>query len=65
MKRKVKWEDVYSDFRARHPNLKKMVMHWEPYDYLTIIIYISDGQMLIYDYINHTATFLSEDKRKK
>lgn len=53
---KVTFDSIYSDFRRRHPNLRKEVIHWKPYDYLKIKVYLFDGMILVYDYWSHTAT---------
>ena len=61
---KVTFDNIYADFRRRHPNLKKEVIHWKPYNYLKIKVYLFDGMILIYDYWNHIATVCKENWKR-
>ena len=36
---KVTYEDVYQEFRRRHPNLSKRIRAYSPYGYATIRMY--------------------------
>ena len=54
---KVTWRDVLMDFKQRHPNLAKMVVDYRPYDYGTIIVYLNDGQTMLYDYTTKRGRF--------
>lgn len=55
---KLPWKHIYSDFRQRHPNLKKHVLHWCPHDYATIVLWMDDGVMFTYNYDMHQLKFL-------
>lgn len=57
-KRKVTWSDIFDDFKIRHPNLKSKAIHYQPHDYLTIVIWFSDGMKMEYDYFTHTGKFV-------
>lgn len=60
MQEKITWENVYEDFIFRHPNLAKMCVWWRPQDYLTILLYLSDGMQVVYDYSNKRSIFLKD-----
>lgn len=60
MSNKLQWEDVYKDFRTRHPNLCKGVVYWCPHDYAVIKIFFDDGKLGIYSYLEHKVVFLKE-----
>ena len=55
---KVAWKDIYKDFRDRHPNLKKEIVDWRPYDFLTIMLQLSSGERLVYEYITKDVKFI-------
>lgn len=61
---KITFDDIYSDFRRRHPNLRKEVIHWKPYDYLKIKVYLFDGMILVHDYWTHVATVCKENWKR-
>lgn len=58
MSKKIKWSDIYKDFRMRHPNLKKMVTDWKPHDYLTILLRLNDGSQITYEYMTRDTKFI-------
>lgn len=60
MSNTISWRTVYADFRSRFPNFKKHVIHWHPYDFLTIKLYLDDGTKCKYCYIDHKVTFLKD-----
>lgn len=60
MSKKITWNKIYQDFKQRHPDLRKKVTHWCPYDYLTIELWIDDGTRMIYDYWSHMAKFIKK-----
>lgn len=62
MAKKITWQSVYDDFKKRYPNFKKQVMHWQPYDFLTIMLYLDDGNKCIYNYTDHRIVFVKEVK---
>lgn len=55
---KIAWRTIYTDFRSRHPRLKKEVVGWEPYDFMKIKIGFKDKSTMIYDYFDHRGTWL-------
>ena len=57
MNEKITWDDVYKDFKSRHPKLCKGVRDYRPYAYLQIIVYFTDGTQMIYDYMSHQGTW--------
>lgn len=48
--KKVTWNDVYKDFRKRHPKMRKHTVGFQPYDFAEVVVYIDDGRKLIYNY---------------
>ena len=59
MNKKITFKKIYKDFKDRHPNLKKTIAYWRPYDYLRIIMIANDGVRMIYDYSDHKVTFVN------
>ena len=56
----VKWEDIYKQFYKLYPLTRDKVMHWCPRDQLTITIYLEDGSLASYNYLNHRLKYLNE-----
>lgn len=54
-KRKVTWKDILDHFKEVYPNLSKGVMDYRPYDYMTIVVYFTDGSRMAYDDIKKRA----------
>lgn len=59
MSKKITWNVIYKDFKSRHPSLRKEVVYWRPYDYATILLYMSDGRYATYNYDRRAVRFLS------
>lgn len=55
MREKMTFEDVYKLFRTRFPNLSKEVIHWRPYSFGTILVYLEDGRKMTYDVTTNIA----------
>ena len=47
---KITWKKVFEDFKERWPSLRRKVIHWQPYNYATIIIYFAEGERSLYNY---------------
>lgn len=62
MRKKITWKMVYSDFRLRFPNFKKQAIHWQPYDYMTIVLHLKDGGRCTYCYLDRKITFLKNER---
>lgn len=60
MAAKITWADIYKEFRSKYPTLRKRVIGWQPYGYLTIILTCDDGVKLVYDYLKKQCLFLEE-----
>lgn len=60
MDRKITWRMIHADFKSRFPNFRKHVIHWHPYDVLTIKLYLDDGKKCIYNYDEHRVTFIKD-----
>lgn len=60
MNKKLTWNMINHDFRSRHPDLRKGVTYWRPYDFATILLYFKDGRLATYNYDKHSLCFLEE-----
>lgn len=57
---KISWNAIYTDFRERHPLSGRKIKDWRPYDQLTILLYVSDGSKITYNYLDKTVRILDE-----
>lgn len=57
MSQKLNWNDVYQDFRKRHPRLSRMSLNYIPKSYAEILIYLKDGTKLVYNYDTRRVRF--------
>lgn len=55
--KKITWANIYKEFRKRFPNLAKKAIHYEPNDFMKIVIFMSDGTKMTYDYLNNQLKF--------
>lgn len=62
---KITWKKIYDDFKKRHPTLSKMVIDYRPYNYATILIFLTDGTRMTYNYDEKRAIFVANKKNKK
>ena len=60
MSERLAWIDIYKDFKSRFPRLAKDVGDYRPYSYMTIILYLNDGTMMLYDMEVHRVTILGK-----
>lgn len=58
MNEKITWDDVYKDFKTRHPRLSKDVCDYRPYAYLQIQIWFKNDRKMIYDYMTHRGSWV-------
>lgn len=58
--KKVTWKKIRRDFKNVYPNLSKMSVYYKPYGYAQIVVYLSDGIEVIYDYDLKRAWVLPE-----
>lgn len=56
MSSKVTWKDIFEDFKKHNPVLCAHGMHYEPYEFLTIKVWLNDGEIALYDYFNKKIT---------
>lgn len=56
--KKITWTVIFEDFERRHPNLSKKVASWCSHDYATILIYMTDGMRLVYNYDTKMAVIV-------
>lgn len=60
--KKVRWEDIYKDFRSKHPRLAKSVIHWQPYAYATVVITFKGGSKGLYNHDEQKMVWLNFNK---
>lgn len=58
MDKRITWSDIYKDFQQRYPRLSKIAVHYQPSDYLTILITFSDGLKMAYDYARSRGRYV-------
>lgn len=51
------WRKIYDDFKSRHPNLSRMSVRYDPYDYAEILVYLNNGMKLSYNYDSRLVNF--------
>jgi len=59
-KRKITWAEIYKEFRQSFPNYAKKAAHFEPKGFLEILIFMTDGTKMTYDYFYKRVRFGSE-----
>lgn len=59
MSDKITWSDILSDFKKKYPKLSRRMIDYRPYGYMTIIISLTDGEKVIYDFFDRKVCFLS------
>lgn len=47
--RKVAWKDIFENFKMVYPRLSKEAKDFKPHDYMSIMIFMTDGSKMIYD----------------
>ena len=57
---KITWKELYSEFRKTYPTLSKLAVWYRPQDWMTILIYFSDGTKIKYDGFEKKAAFVEE-----
>lgn len=57
-KRQVTWKDIFNNFKTVYPNLSKGVADYRPYDYMTIVVYFTDGSRMTYDDVKKRAKLI-------
>ena len=58
------WNKVYKDFKKTYPSLSKDCVHFHPQGFMTIVVYLSDGTKLSYNYETGRAVVLKDRWRK-
>lgn len=58
MATKLKWEDIYKDFRRRYPSTRDKILNWRPYGFATIEVKLKDGTVFHYNYDDARAVFV-------
>ncbi len=47
--RKVTWKDIFENFKMVYPRLSKEAKNFKPYNYMSIMIFMTDGTKVVYD----------------
>ena len=47
VKRKVTWKDIFNNFKSVYPRLSKEARDYRPYNYMSIVIYLTDGTKVV------------------
>lgn len=47
--RKVTWKDIFENFKIVYPNFSKRAKDFKPYNYMSIMIFMTDGTKVVYD----------------
>lgn len=58
---KLKWEDVYADYKKHFPKSSKKALGFSPYDYATILIYLPERVRATYNYDTKKLTKLKRE----
>ena len=58
MDNKITWSDIYSDFKQRYPRMSKSAIHYQPSDYLKILVTFQDGMKMLYDYNRSSGKYV-------
>ena len=59
VKRKVTWKDIFNNFKSAYPRLSKEARDYRPYNYMSIVIYLTDGTKVVYDDMAKRAKMLA------
>lgn len=62
---KLTWDDVYRDFRKRHPRLAKDVLGFEPYGFATILLMFPNRVRMTYNYDTKKATTINLNHNRR
>ena len=52
---KITWDDLYTNFKSIYPNLGRQSLRFQPYGYMMILVYLTDGSRMIYDDLRKQA----------
>lgn len=52
---KITWDDLYTNFKSIYPNLGRQSLRFQPYGYMMILVYLTDGSRMIYDDLQETS----------
>lgn len=58
MSGKITWNQIFKDFKRRHPNLAKSAVNYRPSGFLKILVYFTDGSKVSYDFENAVGHFV-------
>ena len=60
MSKKITWNAIFQDFKKNNPEYAKRVWHWQPYDYATVVLYLSNRNKATYNYDTKEIRLLQE-----
>ena len=47
---KITWNDIFNDFKLKHPEMAENVVKFRPFAYHEILIFYEDGKKFTYSY---------------
>lgn len=60
MANSISWNKIHRQFVKQFPLANKHVLHWCPSDHLTIKLYLDDGSLASYNYLENDIRHLEE-----
>lgn len=51
----MEWRTLYRKFKELYPNLSKRSAYFRPYNYMSILVYFTDGTRMVYDGVANRA----------
>lgn len=58
--KKLTFKQLYKNFRKRSPTMKKHLLGFQPYGYMSIVMWVDSGELLVYDGYENKSYFLKE-----
>ena len=57
--KKVTWKDIFESFKMVYPRLSKGAKDFKPYNYMSIMIFMTDGTKVVYDDLMKRAKLIA------
>lgn len=57
--KKVTWKDIFENFKTVYPRLSKGAKDFKPYNYMSIMIFMTDGTKVVYDDLMKRAKLIA------
>jgi len=56
---KTTWQDIFNAFKQKYPRLSLTAVSYRPCDFMTIEVFLSDGQRVLYSGFGGQAKVIS------